>query len=79
MKLTRNNINTTPRAAERSVLGKERFYQNRGSVPQRSFRLSADGPVPAFYWLDQGFGYALSGSLGRDALLALATAVHQQL
>ncbi|HNQ10188.1 MAG TPA: anti-sigma factor, partial [Giesbergeria sp.] len=37
------------------------------------------GPVPAFYWLDQGFGYALSGSLGRDALLALATAVHQQL
>ena len=25
------------------------------------------------------FGYALSGSLGRDALLALATAVHQQL
>lgn len=46
---------------------------------ETAFRLYADGPVPAFYWLDQGFGYALSGPLARDALLALATAVHQQL
>lgn len=44
-----------------------------------AFRLYTDGPVPAFYWRDQGFGYALSGPLARDALLALATAVHQQL
>ena len=34
-----------PHAAERSVLGKERFYQNRGSGPQRLFPLSADGAV----------------------------------
>lgn len=46
---------------------------------ETAFRLYTDGPVPAFYWLDQGFGYALSGPLERDALLALATAVHQQL
>ena len=46
---------------------------------ETAFRLHADGPVPAFYWLDQGFGYALSGPLSREALLALATAVHQQL
>ena len=52
---------------------------NGAGVDETAFRLYADGPVPAFYWLDQGFGYALSGSLGRDALLALATAVHQQL
>ena len=45
MKLTRNNINATPRAAERSVLGKERFYQSRRSVHQRLFRLSVDGAV----------------------------------
>jgi len=44
-----------------------------------AFRLYTEGPVPAFYWRDRGFGYALSGSLERDALLALATAVHQQL
>ena len=52
---------------------------NGAGADETAFRLYADGPVPAFYWLDQGFGYALSGSLGRDALLALATAVHQQL
>lgn len=46
---------------------------------ETAFRLHTDGPVPAFYWLDQGFGYALSGPLSREALLALATAVHQQL
>lgn len=46
---------------------------------ETAFRLHADGPVPAFYWLDQGFGYALSGPLSREVLLALATAVHQQL
>ncbi len=44
-----------------------------------AFRLYTEGPVPAFYWRDRGFGYALSGPLARDALLALATAVHQQL
>lgn len=46
---------------------------------ETAFRLHSDGPVPAFYWLDQGFGYALSGPLSREALLALATAVHRQL
>lgn len=44
-----------------------------------AFHLHTSGPVPAFYWLDEGFGYALSGPLERNALLALATAVHQQL
>ena len=28
------------------------------------------GPVPSFYWVDRGFGYALAGALPRDALLA---------
>ena len=50
-----------------------------GAAGETAFRLHADGPVPAFYWLDQGFGHALSGPLSREALLALATAVHQQL
>lgn len=50
-----------------------------GAAGETAFRLHADGPVPAFYWMDQGFGYALSGPLERDALLTLATAVHQQL
>ena len=39
----------------------------------------AEGPVPSFYWVDRGFGYALAGAFPRDALLALATAVYRQL
>lgn len=43
------------------------------------FRYSADGPVPGFYWVDEGFAYALSGTLTRPQLLQLAQAVHHQL
>ena len=46
---------------------------------ETAFRFTDGGPVPGFYWVDQGFGYALSGPLSRDALMALAEAVHQQL
>lgn len=46
---------------------------------ETAFRFYGDGPVPSFYWVDQGFGYAMSGPLSRAALLDLATAVHQQL
>lgn len=37
------------------------------------------GPVPSFYWVDRGLGYALAGELPRERLLALAQAAHQQL
>ena len=43
------------------------------------FRYSNDGPVPAFYWMDQGFGYAMSGPVTRDELMRLAELVYQQL
>jgi len=46
---------------------------------ETAFRYSADGPVPSFYWVDRGFGYALAGQLPRDALLGLAGAVYRQL
>lgn len=46
---------------------------------ETAFRFAPDGPVPAFYWVDQGFGYALSGPLSREALMALAEAVYRQL
>ena len=38
-----------------------------------------EGTVPAFYWVDQGFGYALSGKLERAQLLKLAEVVYRQL
>lgn len=46
---------------------------------ETAFRFAQDGPVPGFYWVEQGFGYALSGPLSRDALMALAETVYQQL
>ena len=43
------------------------------------FRYESDGAVSSFYWFDQGFGYALSGQLNREQLMALSTLVYQQL
>ena len=44
-----------------------------------AFSFSNDGPVPGFYWVDQGFGYALAGNLSREKLMLVAQAVYQQL
>jgi anti-sigma factor RsiW len=46
---------------------------------ESAFRYSEEGPVPSFYWVDQGFGYALTAKLPREALLNLAGAVYRQL
>lgn len=46
---------------------------------ETAFSFSNDGPVPGFYWVDQGFGYALAGNLPREKLMAIAQAVYQQL
>ena len=43
------------------------------------FRFEPDGPVPSFYWAEQGFGYALSGPVSRATLMALADAVYSQI
>lgn len=50
-----------------------------GRTAETAFRFSADEGVPRFYWVDQGMGYALSGALSRDQLLALSDAVYRQL
>ncbi|VTU34588.1 putative transmembrane transcriptional regulator (anti-sigma factor) [Variovorax sp. PBS-H4] len=46
---------------------------------ETAFRYSAEGAVSSFYWVDQGFGYALTGNLPREMLLNLAGAVYRQL
>jgi len=48
------------------------------AAQETAFRYSGDGPVPSFYWVDQGFGYALSGAVSRDELMKLAERVYQQ-
>jgi anti-sigma factor RsiW len=43
------------------------------------FRFEPAGPVPSFYWAEQGFGYALSGPVERATLMALADNVYRQI
>ncbi|WP_374304158.1 anti-sigma factor [Ferrovibrio sp.] len=44
-----------------------------------AFRFSGDGAAAAFYWIDGGFGYALAGEAGREALLPVARSVYESL
>jgi anti-sigma factor RsiW len=46
---------------------------------ESAFRFSSQGPVPSFYWVDRGFGYALAGDASRELLLRLAISVYRQL
>jgi anti-sigma factor RsiW len=46
---------------------------------ETAFRFSNDGGVASFYWVENGFGYALSGKLARPGLLVLAESVYRQL
>ena len=46
---------------------------------ETAFSFSTEGPVPGFYWVDQGFGYALAGNVPREQLMALAELVYRQL
>ena len=48
-------------------------------MEETAFRYASEGSVSTFYWVDQGFGYALSGKLPRQGLLTLADAVYKQL
>jgi anti-sigma factor RsiW len=49
------------------------------ATKETAFRFLDDGPVPGFYWVDQGFGYALTAQLPRPALQELAAVVYRQL
>lgn len=46
---------------------------------ETAFRFTQDGGTAGFYWVDQGFGYALAGRLDRAQLLPLAESVYRQL
>jgi anti-sigma factor RsiW len=53
----------------------------QGTAPagETAFRFTQEGPAASFYWVDQGFGYALAGKLPRQRLLVLAESVYRQL
>jgi len=44
-----------------------------------AFRFARLGPVNVFYWVDAGFGYALSGDVDRARLADVADEVYRQL
>lgn len=46
---------------------------------QTAFQFTSEVGVSSFYWVDQGFGYALAGKLPREGLLKLAEVVYPQL
>jgi anti-sigma factor RsiW len=58
----------------------EKFADKAASQATQAaqFRFEPNGPVPSFYWADQGFGYALSGQVDKTTLMALASAVYKQ-
>jgi anti-sigma factor RsiW len=55
------------------------YVRHDGKDAGTAFRFASEGDVGVFYWVDGAFGYALSGKLGRERLLAAAQASHRQL
>ena len=57
------------------------YVRTRGpDQRETAFRYSQEGSVRVFYWIDRGFGYAVSSAdLGKDELLKIANAVYAQL
>ncbi|HWI83179.1 anti-sigma factor [Ramlibacter sp.] len=46
---------------------------------ETAFRFTNEGELATFYWVDQGFGYAMAGKLPRARLLLVSEAVYRQL
>ena len=60
--------------------GKERLtlYVRSGIGGETAFRYSEENGIGAFYWSDEGFGYALAAKADRNLLLRLAEIIYQQ-
>ncbi len=55
------------------------LYLRSGIGGETEFRYHEGDGIGAFYWSDEGFGYALAGKADRAQLLALAEIVYHQL
>ena len=54
------------------------LYLRSGVGGETAFRYHQEGGVGAFYWSDEGFGYAIAAKADRDLLLRIAELVYQQ-
>ena len=66
-------------AGQRITLYLGAVKSDRVDARETAFQFLDNGAAPAFYWVDRGFGYAISGALPRPALQELATAIYGQL
>jgi anti-sigma factor RsiW len=53
--------------------------QESGHDQSTAFQFAQEGEVSAFYWIDNGTGYVLSGEVDRSMLLKVAVSVYGQL
>lgn len=53
--------------------------EGTGSTRETAFRFTSEAGASSFYWVDDGFGYALAGRLQRPDLQRMAEAVYRQL
>jgi len=54
------------------------LYLRTGVSGETAFSYHEEGGLGAFYWSDEGFGYAIAAKADRDLLLLLAEIVYQQ-
>jgi len=54
------------------------LYLRVGVGGETAFRYHEEGGIGAFYWSDEGFGYAIAAKADRDLLLRIAEIVYQQ-
>jgi anti-sigma factor RsiW len=54
------------------------LYLQGAAREETAFRFARHGDVSTFYWVEDGFGYVISGALDRERLLAVAQAVYRQ-
>lgn len=57
------------------------LYVGRETQPssEKAFRFEKSGPVNVFYWIDGGFGYAISAGVEKGELQRVAAEVYRQL
>ena len=54
------------------------LYLRTGVGGETAFRYHEDGGIGAFYWSDEGFGYAIAAKADRNLLLRIAEIVYRQ-
>lgn len=54
-------------------------YVAAGEGGETAFRFKRDGEASTFAWIDQGFGFAVTATADREALLPIAEAVYHTL